>query len=76
MARYKNKKLNKELPGGRYLIMDKDGNTEEVRSCYDPPVRLPKWDNDDDDEDASDCDDDRERLSKRRNSLARKRNER
>lgn len=56
--------------------MDKDGNTEEVRSCYDPPVRLPKWDNDDDDEDASDCDDDRERLSKRRNSLARKRNER
>lgn len=56
--------------------MDKDGNTEEVRSCYDDPVRLPKWDNNEDDEDLSDCRRDNKEFLTKRRSLARKRNER
>ena len=54
------KKLGRRIPGERVIVKssDPDYDYEEVRTCYDPAAYLPRWDNNPDDEDLSDCQDD------------------
>ena len=44
------KKLDPKIPGERYWIMNDNDEIEEVRTCYDVPRFLPKWDKNPDDE--------------------------
>ena len=54
------KKLGRRIPGERVIVKssDPDYDYEEVRTCYDTAEYLPRWDNNPDDEDLSDCQDD------------------
>lgn len=54
------KKLGRRIPGERVIVKssDPDYDYEEVRTCYDTATYLPRWDNNPDDEDLSDCQDD------------------
>ena len=54
------KKLGRRIPGERVIVKssDPDYDYEEVRTCYDTAAYLPRWDNNPDDEDLSDCQDD------------------
>lgn len=45
------KKLDRKIPGERYWIMNDSGEIEEIRTCYDVPRFIPKWDKNADDED-------------------------
>lgn len=57
MTRQKIKRLNRKIPGERILVPsnDPDYEWEEVRTCYDTADFLPKYDDNPDDEDLSDC---------------------
>lgn len=57
MGKRKIKRLGRKIPGERLLIKsnDLDYEFEEVRTCYDNPRFLPKYEDNEDDEDLSDC---------------------
>ena len=52
------KRLGRRVTGQKILVPSSDPNYEfeEVRTCYDNPRFLPKYDRNEDDEDLSDCD--------------------
>ncbi len=73
------KRLGKKIPGERILVKssDPDYEYEEVRTCYDKPTYLPKYDENPDDEDLSDCKESERlesRLQNERYDVRRKRN--
>lgn len=45
------KRLDPKIPGERCWIMNDKGEIEEVRTCYDTPRYIPKWDKNPDDKD-------------------------
>lgn len=57
MGKRKIKKLGSKIPGERLIIKsnDPDYDFEEVRTCYDNPRFLPRYEDNEDDEDLSDC---------------------